>query len=89
MMTRYVEPGMLRPEDVAPGVVFLASGDCQSFGLVLRAASGSFSIGRYAVNTCVELAAPARTPEAVAAAWPTITSGPLDAPGSVPRSQST
>lgn len=80
MLTRTVEPGTLRPEDVAAGVAFLASQACDSFGLVLRAAGRRFSIGTYAVNTGTELPPVGLSPEAIAAAWPTITSGPFHRP---------
>src|SRR5439155_24628601 len=36
------EPEMLAPEHVSPGVVFLASHRCSSYGIVLRAAGGDF-----------------------------------------------
>ena len=79
MLTTPVSAGSLRPEDVAAGVIYLASRDCPSTGLVLRAAAGKFSLGRYAVTAGVDLGA-ATSPEAVAAEWPAITAGPWAEP---------
>jgi len=42
--TRRAEPGELEPEQVAPGVLFLASEECEASGVVLSAAGGHFSV---------------------------------------------
>ena len=42
--TQPYEPGELRPESVAPGVVFLASEECTANGVVLSAADGVFGL---------------------------------------------
>jgi NAD(P)-dependent dehydrogenase (short-subunit alcohol dehydrogenase family) len=81
MMTRRVGPGALRPEDVAPGVAYLASAECQTSGVVRRAANGRFSIGRYAVSAGVDLGSKGSIEiEAVADAWRDITGDQLEAP---------
>jgi len=81
MLTRDVAPDELQPEDVAPGVVYLASPECTASGVVMRAANGRFSIGRYAVNDGVDLKG--AMPEAVAAAWDRIVAGPYQPAGEV------
>lgn len=68
------EPDDLRPEDVAPGAVFLASKACTSGGWVLRAANGQFRAIRAVEAEGIDYprdirGAPARDPESVAAAW--------------------
>jgi NAD(P)-dependent dehydrogenase (short-subunit alcohol dehydrogenase family) len=78
MYTGPAPAGELLPEQVAPGVVYLASASCSVSGVVLRAAGGRFSLGRYGVTSGVDLGRGPATPEDVAAAWPDI-EGPLDA----------
>lgn len=68
MLRRPVGPREMRPEEVAPGVVFLASSHCEFSGVVLRATNGRFSIGRYEAGAEVDLG-PDPTPEAVAVNW--------------------
>lgn len=41
------EPLDLRPEQVAPGVLYLASGECRESGFILRASNGQFSAVRW------------------------------------------
>lgn len=48
------EPDNLKPEWVAPGVVFLASGQCQDTGYILRASNGQFTATRFVENQGVE-----------------------------------
>ncbi len=48
------EPENLKPEWVAPGVIFLASQQCQDTGYVLRASNGQFTATRFAENTGVD-----------------------------------
>lgn len=76
MFRRTAGPGEMRPEQVAPGVVFLASSSCDVSGLVLRAANGRFSVGRYGSGAEVDLG-PDPTPEAVAVHWPRIAGADL------------
>lgn len=68
------EPEDLRPEQVAPGVLFLASRECQDSGNILRASNGQFTAGRWVeredVNYPLDLAAvECTTAEDVAAHW--------------------
>lgn len=74
------EPDELRPDAVAPGVLYLASPDCEATAWVLRAANGRFVATKAQEASGVsyprDLAAvSADTPEAVAAAWRRITVG--------------
>ena len=48
------EPDNLKPEWVAPGVVFLASGQCQDTGYILRASNGQFTATRFVENPGVD-----------------------------------
>ena len=41
------EPEDLRPEQVAPGVLYLASGECRESGFILRASNGQFTAVRW------------------------------------------
>lgn len=61
--TQPFESGTLTPEQVAPGVAFLASSVCDVSGIVLAAVDGRFGVGRYGVSEMVE----ASSPEEVAA----------------------
>jgi len=68
------EPEDLRPQDVVPGVLFLASEQCRESGWILRASNGQFHATRASetrgVNYPFDLNAPrATTAEEVAAAW--------------------
>ncbi|MEN5147263.1 SDR family NAD(P)-dependent oxidoreductase [Brevundimonas diminuta] len=68
------EPEDLKPEAVAPGVVFLASEVCTEGGWILRAANGQFHATRAAEAEGVDYprnlrAVRADTSAAVAAAW--------------------
>jgi NAD(P)-dependent dehydrogenase (short-subunit alcohol dehydrogenase family) len=75
MFTREVAAGELRPEQVAPGAVFLASRQCSVSAVVLRAANGRFSLGGYAVTQGLDLGLQPSTPEIVAARWDEIAAG--------------
>jgi NAD(P)-dependent dehydrogenase (short-subunit alcohol dehydrogenase family) len=68
MYRRETAPGELTPEQVAPGVVFLASEVCSATGVVLRAMGGTFSTVRVAPTEELDLGA-APSPEDVAAHW--------------------
>ncbi|RYF38221.1 MAG: SDR family oxidoreductase, partial [Cytophagaceae bacterium] len=48
------EPENLKPEWVAPGVVFLASQQCNDTGYVLRASNGQFTATRFVENPGVD-----------------------------------
>ena len=63
------EAGELTPEQVAPGVVFLASARCSLSGVVLRAAGGRFSTGWYAGSEGVDFGRDPTTPETIAERW--------------------
>ncbi len=52
--TRHAEPGELEPEQVAPGVLFLASEECDVTGVVLSAAGGRFSLRSWAAGDVVD-----------------------------------
>jgi NAD(P)-dependent dehydrogenase (short-subunit alcohol dehydrogenase family) len=82
MLTRAVRGGALRPEAVAPGVAYLASSACDVWGVVLRAAGGRFSIGRYAATAGVDLSNEDNlSPETVAGAWANIIRAPFEPVG--------
>jgi NAD(P)-dependent dehydrogenase (short-subunit alcohol dehydrogenase family) len=72
MLTRAVEPGELEPEQVAPGVVFLASDRCTFSGKVLEAAGGEFDVARWTSSPDVDFGREPVTPETIAERWPTI-----------------
>jgi NAD(P)-dependent dehydrogenase (short-subunit alcohol dehydrogenase family) len=52
--SRHAEPGELEPEQVAPGVLFLASEECDVTGVVLSAAGGRFSLRSWAAGDAVD-----------------------------------
>ena len=64
-----VAPQELRPEQVAPGVVFLASSHCDVSGVVLQAGNGHFSTARWVQSEGVDFGVEAATPEAIADKW--------------------
>ena len=70
--SRPVEPGELSPEQVAPGVVFLASPACDVSGIVLRAEGGRFAVAGYDRGSGVDFGRMPVTPEKVAECWPDI-----------------
>ncbi len=74
MYSRTAASGQLLPEHVAPAVVYLASRACDFSGIVVRAANGHFSIGRYFATTGVDLGRTPAAPEDVAARWREIVS---------------
>jgi NAD(P)-dependent dehydrogenase (short-subunit alcohol dehydrogenase family) len=69
MLTRRVEPGELQPEQVAPGVVFLASDGCTFSGKVLEAGGGEFDVARWASSPDVDLGREPVEPELIAECW--------------------
>jgi NAD(P)-dependent dehydrogenase (short-subunit alcohol dehydrogenase family) len=72
--TRPAEPGELEPEQVAPGVLFLASEQCPVTGVVLAAAGGRFQIRRWARSAGVDFGADPAEPEQIADRWAEIAS---------------
>jgi NAD(P)-dependent dehydrogenase (short-subunit alcohol dehydrogenase family) len=69
MLSRSVEPGKLEPEQVAPGVLFLASERCSFSGRVLEAGGGEFDVARWASSPDVDLGRKPVEPEVVAERW--------------------
>jgi NAD(P)-dependent dehydrogenase (short-subunit alcohol dehydrogenase family) len=69
IFTGSAAPGALRPEQVAPGVAFLASSACKVSGIILRASDGHFSTMRWQVGPEVDFGAEAATPEMIAEKW--------------------
>ncbi len=67
--TGQVTPGELTPEQVAPGVAFLASGACEVSGIILRASNGQFSTMRWQIGPEVDFGAEVATPEDFATQW--------------------
>lgn len=73
------EPDDLRPEQVAPGVLYLASPECQDSGFILRAGNGQFTGARWVerenVDYPIDLAAvEVSTAEDLASRWQDIAS---------------
>jgi NAD(P)-dependent dehydrogenase (short-subunit alcohol dehydrogenase family) len=69
VFTRPVEPGELEPEQVAPGVVFLASDACTVTGKVLEAGGGAFDVARWASSDDVDFGRDPVDPETIADRW--------------------
>jgi NAD(P)-dependent dehydrogenase (short-subunit alcohol dehydrogenase family) len=69
MLVRSVEPGELEPEQVAPGVVFLASSSCTFTGKVLEAAGGAFDVARWTSSDEVDFGREPVEPEVIAERW--------------------
>ena len=55
MLRREVAPGELEPEQVSPGVVFLASERCTFSGKVLECSGGRFSVARWTSSDVIDL----------------------------------
>lgn len=72
--TRHAEPGELKPEQVAPGVLFLASDACAITGVVLSAADGRFAVRRWARSEGVDFGGEPVEPEQIAERWDEIAS---------------
>ncbi|WP_353632465.1 SDR family oxidoreductase [Pseudomonas canadensis] len=71
------EPDELKPDWVMPGVLFLASSQCEDTGYILRASNGQFTATRFTENPGVDYPRnlariKASSAEAVAAAWNSI-----------------
>lgn len=78
------EPDELRPDAIAPGVLYLASSECRHSGWVLRASNGQFHAVRWTeakgVDYPRDLAAVAcENVEEVAASWDRIASPQIEA----------
>jgi NAD(P)-dependent dehydrogenase (short-subunit alcohol dehydrogenase family) len=69
MLVRSVEPGELEPEQVAPGVVYLASSACTFTGKVLEAAGGEFDVARWTSSDEVDFGREPVEPEVIAERW--------------------
>lgn len=69
VLTRKVEPGELEPEQVVPGVVFLASEQCTVTGRVLEAAGGEFDVAHWASSAGVDFGREPVEPETIAERW--------------------
>jgi NAD(P)-dependent dehydrogenase (short-subunit alcohol dehydrogenase family) len=69
MLRRPVRPGELEPEQVVPGVVFLASERCTFSGKVLEAAGGEFDLARWASSDEVDFGRAPIAPEQIAERW--------------------
>jgi NAD(P)-dependent dehydrogenase (short-subunit alcohol dehydrogenase family) len=69
MLARQVEPGELEPEQVVPGVVFLASDRCTFAGKVLEAGGGEFDVARWSSSREVDFGRDPVEPETIAERW--------------------
>jgi NAD(P)-dependent dehydrogenase (short-subunit alcohol dehydrogenase family) len=72
VFTGNVEPGELEPEQVVPGVLFLASEDCAVTGKVLEAGGGEFSVASWLSSEDVDFGREPVAPEVIAERWPEI-----------------
>jgi NAD(P)-dependent dehydrogenase (short-subunit alcohol dehydrogenase family) len=73
------EPEDLRPEQVAPGILYLASPECQESGFIVRASNGQFTAARWVerdnVNYPLNLAAvESATAEKLTTQWQEVAS---------------
>jgi NAD(P)-dependent dehydrogenase (short-subunit alcohol dehydrogenase family) len=69
VLTWNVEPGELEPEQVVPGVVFLASEECAVTGKVLEAGGGEFSVAAWTSSDDVDFGREPVEPEVIAERW--------------------
>jgi NAD(P)-dependent dehydrogenase (short-subunit alcohol dehydrogenase family) len=69
VLTRKVEHGELEPEQVVPGVVFLAAEQCTVTGRVLEAAGGEFDVARWASSDGIDFGREPVEPETIAERW--------------------
>jgi NAD(P)-dependent dehydrogenase (short-subunit alcohol dehydrogenase family) len=69
VLTWKVEPGELEPEQVVPGVLFLASEVCTLGGKVLEAGGGEFSVARWTSSDDIDFGREPVEPEAIAERW--------------------
>jgi NAD(P)-dependent dehydrogenase (short-subunit alcohol dehydrogenase family) len=76
MLRRQVEAGALEPEQVVPGVLFLASNRCSFTGKVLEAAGGQFDVAHWSSSTEVDFGRQPIEPELILERWAEIEGGP-------------
>jgi NAD(P)-dependent dehydrogenase (short-subunit alcohol dehydrogenase family) len=69
VLVREVAPGELEPEQVVPGVLFLASEECTFSGTVLEAAGGEFDVARRTSSDGLDLGREPVEPEVIAERW--------------------
>jgi NAD(P)-dependent dehydrogenase (short-subunit alcohol dehydrogenase family) len=69
VLVREVAPGELEPEQVVPGVLFLASERCEFSGKVLEAAGGEFDVARWASSDEIDFGREPVAPETIAERW--------------------
>jgi NAD(P)-dependent dehydrogenase (short-subunit alcohol dehydrogenase family) len=69
VFTGQVERGELEPEQVVPGVVFLASEACAVTGKVLEAGGGEFSVAQWTSSDDVDFGREPVEPEVIAERW--------------------
>jgi NAD(P)-dependent dehydrogenase (short-subunit alcohol dehydrogenase family) len=69
MFRSTVAPGTLRPEQVAPGVAFLASSQCDFSGVILQAGDGHFAVARWQRSAGIDFGGADVTPEDIAGQW--------------------
>jgi NAD(P)-dependent dehydrogenase (short-subunit alcohol dehydrogenase family) len=69
VLVREVTPGELEPEQVVPGVLFLASERCTFSGKVLEAAGGEFDVAFWASSNGVDFGREPIAVEAIAEQW--------------------
>jgi NAD(P)-dependent dehydrogenase (short-subunit alcohol dehydrogenase family) len=74
IFTQHVPPGKLLPEQIAPGVIFLVSRQCNVSGVILRANSGEFSTMSWQIGREINFGLEPTTPEQIAEAWETLQS---------------
>ena len=69
VLVRETAPGELEPEQVVPGVLFLASEACTFSGKVLEAAGGEFDVARWASSDGIDFGQEPVDPETIAERW--------------------
>ncbi len=69
VLVREAAPGELEPEQVVPGVLFLASEQCTFSGKVLEAAGGEFDVARWTSSDELDLGREPVEPEVIADRW--------------------
>ena len=67
--TRHAEPGELEPEQVVPGVLFLASEECDVSGVVLSAAGGRFDRRSWTRSDGIDFGRDPVEPDELARRW--------------------
>ena len=69
VLVRETVPGELEPEQVVPGVLFLASEQCTFSGKVLEAAGGEFDVARWDSSNGIDFGKEPVEPETIAERW--------------------